>query len=55
MAKKSKKSEAGRPDEGRVALKLYVRPATARAIIARVVKTDRERNTLGKVVDGLVG
>ncbi len=41
----------GRPDEGRVAVKFYLLPATLKRIKARLQPDDPERNTMGKIVD----
>lgn len=40
-----------RPNEGRVKLNCYVLPETLEKIKKAVVLYERERNTLGKIVD----
>ena len=51
---KTKRAPIGRPDEGRVRLTLHVLPET-RAKLARLLdKSDREKNTQGKIIDLLL-
>lgn len=47
----AKKKKAGRPDENREKLTVYVQPATVKKIHKQVVKEDKNLNTLGKVID----
>jgi hypothetical protein len=49
--KTKRKRSAGRPNEGREKMTVYVEPQTRKAIVGTVEPTDRNRNTNGKVLD----
>lgn len=42
---------AGRPDEGRVKLTVYVLPETEKRVTIATDKSDPDMNTKGKVID----
>lgn len=46
-----RKRGAGRPNEGRVKMTVYVEPQTRNCIVGTVEPADKKQNTNGKVLD----